>query len=160
MCSYLMDRNFSQGLVAGSAFSKSRLEESRRCKSTRSSRRFNAFEASTRYDGISRRLVLRTSGSEVIEALETVEADLELLYEVRRESYIIVPKWQSYFFHTCNYLGRQVIQNSFSDKPDKPKLVVRSTVRLEKSNQKFNFHKPFFKRVDFITTVTALYCLG
>ena len=145
MCSYLMDRNFSQGLVAGSAFSKSRLEESRRCKSTRSSRRFNAFEASTRYDGISRRLVLRTSGSEVIEALETVEADLELLYEVRRESYIIVPKWQSYFFHTCNYLGRQVIQNSYSDKP---KLVVRSTV-VREVKSKIQFSQTIFQKSRF-----------
>ena len=85
---WLMDRNFSQGLVAGSAFSKSRLDESRLCKSTRSSRRFNALEASTRYEGISFKLVLRISGSEVIEELDTVEADLELLYEVRRESYI------------------------------------------------------------------------
>ena len=31
------------------------------------------------------------SGSEVNEVLDTVEADLELLYEVRRESYIVRP---------------------------------------------------------------------
>ena len=145
-----MDRNLSQGLVAGSAFSKSRLEESRLCKSTRSSRRFNALEASTRYDGISRRLVLRTSGSEVIEALETVEADLELLYEVRRESYIIVPKSQS------NLMFEPVMIWAFE-------LLLQFMVAgllFEKSNQKFNFHKPFFKRVDFYQHSDCFYCLG
>ena len=44
------------------------------------------------YEGISRRLCFRTSVSELMEDLETledvevVEADLELLYDVRRES--------------------------------------------------------------------------
>ena len=44
------------------------------------------------YEGISRRLCLRTSVSELMEDLETledvevVEADLELLYDVRRVS--------------------------------------------------------------------------
>ena len=86
-----MDRNLSHGLVAGSAFSRSRFEESLRCKSTKSSLRFRALDASTRYEGISLRLVFLMSGSEVIEVLDTVEADLELLYEVRRESYIVRP---------------------------------------------------------------------
>jgi len=86
-----MDRNLSHGLVAGSAFSRSRFEESLRCKSTKSSLRFKALEASTRYEGISLRLVFLMSGSEVNEVLDTVEADLELLYEVRRESYIVRP---------------------------------------------------------------------
>ena len=86
-----MDRNLSHGLVAGSAFSRSRFEESLRCKSTKSSLRFRALEASTRYEGISLRLVFLMSGSEVNEVLDTVEADLELLYEVRRESYIVRP---------------------------------------------------------------------
>ena len=77
--------------MAGSAFSRSRFEESLRCKSTKSSLRFRALEASTLYEGISLRLVFLMSGSEVNEVLDTVEADLELLYEVRRESYIVRP---------------------------------------------------------------------
>ena len=44
------------------------------------------------YEGISRRLCLRTSVSELMDDLETledvevVEADLELVYDVRRDS--------------------------------------------------------------------------
>ena len=54
----LMERNFSQGFVEGSALRRSRLEDNLLDKLFKSSCLLRAREASALYEGISRRLAL------------------------------------------------------------------------------------------------------